>query len=100
MYSVPLIGILFIIIGLSFSKAISLFTYPQKKRQSVNDFHDSHISIKINPFSKLDDIDNSQQRPTVLSLDDDEELISVSTFCENNSIELRLDQDLEFEPDN
>jgi methionine salvage enolase-phosphatase E1 len=106
-YSVPLIGIVFVIIGLSFSKTISLFTYQQKKqRQPVYHHMDkSHVSIQINPFSQLDDINTSQQRLTTLTLDDDEELIksdisSISSSCENSSIELRLKQDVEYEYDN
>ena len=59
MYSIPFIGIIFIIISLSFSKTIHLFSYQlsikQEKCQSVNNhINDSHITIQINPFSQLD----------------------------------------------
>jgi hypothetical protein len=103
-YSIPFIGIIFLIISLTFSKTIRLFSSPLSfKRPSVNtQTHDSHISIQVNPFSQLNDY---QQRSIALSLDninDDDELIKsdlLTNFCENDSIELRLDQDVEYDND-
>jgi len=85
---------------------IILFTHQlstkEKTRQSVNNSQNSHITIQVNPFSQLDNYQEKQL--IILSLDDDDdELIkldtSASNFCENDSIELRLDQDLEYDHD-
>jgi hypothetical protein len=101
---------MFLIVSLTFSKTISIFTYQrstrQRKRHSVNNdmniLHDSHILIQVNPLSRLDDVDHSRQQSTTIPFDDDEELIKpdiLSSFCENDLIELRLDQDLEYDDD-
>jgi hypothetical protein len=105
-YTIPVIGILFVIISLTYSKTIHLFSYPlsrrkQEKHHSVNNHtNDSHISIQVNPLSQLN---NYQIKSTAISFDDDDDLIkldtSASNFCETDSIELRLDQDLEYDPD-
>jgi hypothetical protein len=86
MYSIPFIGILFIIISLSLSNT-------RKKRRHSNDISPSYITISMHPFS------NDQYIPNVISIplqDDDEDLIQSdisSNFCDNDSIELRLDAD-------
>ncbi len=111
-YSIPFIGIIFLIITLTSSK--KLFKYQlstkQKNCQSVNnqtnDTQNSQISIQVNPLSQLHPVNSYQEHSTTVTLDDDEELIksdissiSASNFCENSSIELRLDQDLEYDTD-
>jgi len=113
--SIPFIGIIFLIITLSSSKTIRLFKYQlstkQKNSQSINnqtnDTQNSQISIQVNPLSQLDPVNSYQERSTTVPLDDDDEeliksdisSISASNFCENSSIELRLDQDLEYDND-
>ncbi|CAF2775097.1 unnamed protein product [Rotaria sp. Silwood2] len=105
-------------ITVSLSKTISLFTYKlstnQPNSQSVNNRQTNnstklHIEIHVNPLSQIDDVVSYQQQSTSLPLgddDDDEDLIKLdispivaSIFCENNSIELRLDQDAEYDND-
>jgi hypothetical protein len=110
-YSIPFIGIIFLIISLTFSKTIHLFSYQlsriEKKHQTVNnhtsDSQNSHVSIQVNLLSQIDDNRQRTTTTTTLSLDDDDdELIKSdisSNFCENDSIELRLDQDLEYDND-
>ncbi|CAF0776255.1 unnamed protein product [Rotaria sp. Silwood1] len=94
-------------ITVSLSKTIGLFTYKlstnQQTSQSVNndyikDSTNLYISIQVNPLAQIDNNHNND--------DDDEELIKLdispmvaSRFCENNSIELRLDQDAEYDND-
>lgn len=111
-YTIPVIGILFLIISLTYSKTIHLFSYSlsrrkqeeEEKYQSVNNHtnDDSHISIQVNPLSQLD---NHQIKSTIVPFndddDDDDDLIifdtSASNFCETKSIELRVDQDMEYD---
>jgi len=71
----------------------------EKKHQCVNnhtnDSQNLHISIQVNPFSQLDN-----HSTTLPFEDDDDELIKSDislNFCENDSIKLRLDQDLEYD---
>lgn len=114
-YFIPVIGIVVLIIAVSSSRTIRLFKYQlstkQRKHQSTTNNHTNEtqnppISVQVNPFSQLDHIDSNKQQTTTLSLDDDEELIksdissiSASNFCENSSIELRLEQDLDYDND-
>lgn len=95
LYSLPFIGIIFLVISLAYSKTIHFVTHQlspkEKKHQSVNnDTNDSqnlHISIQVNPFE-------NQQYSTVADDDDDDELIKsdlLTNFCETDLIELRLD---------
>ncbi|CAF0734213.1 unnamed protein product [Rotaria sordida] len=103
-------------IKVGFSKTISLFTYTlftnKQTSQSVNDHINNstnlHISIQVNRLSHFDDVVSYEQQSTRLLLDDDDddELIKLdmssivaSNFCENNLIELRLDQDMEYDND-
>jgi len=76
----------------------------EKKRQSVNnhtnDSQNPHISIQVNPFSQLDNHQQQHLTTIPVNVDDDDELIESDislNFCENNSIELRLDQDVEYD---
>ncbi|CAF0841455.1 unnamed protein product [Adineta ricciae] len=110
-YSIPLIGILILLISISSSKTIHLFTYQlsskSKKQlnatQSTTQTPNSHVAIPVSSHPQLDSVD-CRSRPITLTLnddDDDEDLIqsdissiSVTNFCDNSSIELRLDQDL------
>jgi hypothetical protein len=86
MYSIPFIGILFIMISLSLSNT-------RKKRRDSTDNNPSHITISMNPFSN----DKYLPNCTTISIeDDDEDLFQSdisSNFCDNDSIELRLDGD-------
>ena len=104
-YSIPIIGMIFLLISLSFSKTFSLLMHQlsikrkncQSVNHSANDSKNSYISIQVNPLPQLTDVDSSQEKLATLPLDDDEELIksdttaiAASNFCENHSIELRL----------
>ncbi len=101
--SIPIIGILLIVfIGLSNTRDLfirQLYT-KQKKRHSLNiNANDSYLTIRMSAFSNLD---GSKYIPnvTAIPLEDDEELMKcdiVSNFCDNDSIELRLDQDVEYD---
>ncbi|CAF0898034.1 unnamed protein product [Adineta steineri] len=113
-YSIPLIGVILLIIGMGSFKTINLFKYQsstkRRKYQYIdndkNNLQNSHVAIQVNPFSQLNNIGSYQQYSTVLPLDDDDELIqsdissiSASIFCETSLIELRLDQDTEYDND-
>jgi hypothetical protein len=86
-YSIPFLCIILIlIIGLS-NHTQNIFQYQfnakRKRRHSKN----SYTTIPINPIVI-----------TRIPLEDDEEFMKSdisSSFCENNSIELRLEQDLD-----
>jgi hypothetical protein len=92
MYSILSIGIiLIIIIGLSYTRGT--FTYVKRKRRHSKN---SYTTTPINPVVKY--IPNV----TRMSLEDDEELMKseiILNFCDNNSIELRLEQDHDFDND-
>lgn len=103
---------IFLIISLTFSKLVTLFTYLSfTKRvtlQSVNNSPTNSkslfVSIRLNPLVQIDKSDGCQQQSTRLSIDDDDELIQsditsivASKFCNNDTIELRLDQDVEYD---
>jgi hypothetical protein len=103
-YTIPVVGILFLIISLTYSKTIHAFSYrlsrrkQEEKYQPVNNQtnDDSHISIQVNPLSQFD---NHQIKSD--DDDDDDDLIildtSASNFCQTKSIKLRLDQDMEYD---
>ncbi|CAF1032050.1 unnamed protein product [Adineta steineri] len=104
--SIPFIGILLILIfGLSNTRY--MFSYylsgKRKKRHSINittnNLHNSFLTIQMH--SILNNIDNPKCIPnvtTIISLEDDEELMKCdisSNFCDSDTIELRLEQDLD-----
>ncbi|CAF0883932.1 unnamed protein product [Adineta steineri] len=107
-------GVILLIIGMGSFKTISLFKYQSstKRRRyqyidnDKNNLQNSHVAIQVNPFSQLNNSGSYQQYSTILPLDDDDELIqsdissiSASIFCETSLIELRLDQDTEYDND-
>ena len=93
-YTLPIIGILFVLISITYSKTIHLFSY-QLSQKSVNTpINDSsYVSIQVNP------LDSMSNYPTALLPfdNDDDDLIRPDVFTTNfgddDSIELRLDQD-------
>lgn len=114
-YSIPLIGIVILLISISSSKTIHLFTYQlsskSKKQlnatQSTTQPSNSHVAIPVSSYPQSDSVD-CRSRPVTLTLndDDDDDLIqsdissiSVANFCDNSSIELRLDQDIDDDDD-
>jgi len=94
MYSISFIGIILIIISLSLSNTRSMFT-KRKRRYSIdNNSKNSYITISMNPFPNV---------TTIPLEDDDEDLIQCdisSNFCETDSIELRLEQELDADDEN
>ncbi|CAF0936274.1 unnamed protein product [Adineta steineri] len=107
-------GVILLIIGMGSFKTINLFKYQsstkRRKYQYIdndkNNLQNSHVAIQVNPFSQLNNSGSYQQYSTILPLDDDDELIqsdissiSASIFCETSLIELRLDQDTEYDND-
>ncbi|CAF2049011.1 unnamed protein product [Rotaria magnacalcarata] len=101
--------------NLTVSKVITLITYTLfTKHQNIQTVNDStsnsrslFVSIRLNPLTQIDDFDGNQHQSTTLPINDDEELIKsdiplivTSNFCENDTIELRLDQDAEYENEN
>ena len=104
-YLLPFIGIVLIIIGLSLSNTrnqlIPSIHMKRKQRSSISDIRNSPMTIRMNPLTTLENtkcIRNFMSIP----LDDDEELIKLdisSKFCDNNSIELRLEQNLDIDND-
>lgn len=94
-YTLPIIGVLFAILSITYSKTIHLFSYQLSRKSSSKNIHsnDSRVSIQVNPVD---------EQTTLLTLnddDDDDDLIKsdvLSTnFGDNDSIELRLDQDID-----
>jgi hypothetical protein len=89
-----------------------MFTYQlhtkRKKRHSINeddkkDSQNSCMVIQMNSLSNLN-VAKCHSSVTRISLQDDEELmksdissISALSFCENISIELRLEHDLDYD---
>lgn len=110
--SIPILGIVFVLVGLTWSNSLTRLSSKRKKRYSAsndsNSLSSMHVAIHINPFSQLNDVHSYRQRTIVVSVDhtdddDDEDLIkpdltsiSALSFCENGGIELRLDQDVDF----
>ncbi|CAF3336679.1 unnamed protein product [Rotaria socialis] len=114
-YTIPYMRMIFLVISLTVSKVITLITYTLfTKHQDIQTVNDSasnskslFVSIRLNPLTQIDDFDGSQHQSTTLPINDDEELIKsdipsivASNFCENDTIELRLDQDAEYENEN
>lgn len=93
-YTLPIIGILFALISITYSKTIHLFSY-QLSQKSVNTpMNESYISIQVNP---LDSMNHFPSTLLAVDNDDDDDLIRsdmcTTNFGDNDSIELRLDQD-------
>ena len=89
MYSIPFICILLIIV-LGLSNTRNMFNYPlhtrRKRRCSQS------LSTRIAPMLNI----------TKIPLEDDEDLMKsdvILNFCETNSIELRLEADLDSDND-
>lgn len=81
--------------SITYSKTIHLFSY-QLSQKSVNIPRNdsSHVSIQVNP------LDSMSNYPTaLLPFDNDDDLIksdvSTMNFGDDDSIELRLDQDMD-----
>jgi len=90
MYSIPFICIILIIL-LGLSNTRGMFTNVKRKRR-----YSQTTTIPMNPIIKY--IPNFTKIP----LEDDEELMKLeisSNFCNNDSIELRLKQDLDSDND-
>ena len=111
---VSFLGIVFLVVAVTFSRSVRAFAAQlpsrRKKRYSTSDTSirptHSHITIQVNPVAQLN---NHRQRIAAMPLDDDDnddELIlcdvasiSALNFGENNAIELRLDQDPDYDGD-
>lgn len=88
MYSIPFLCIILIIIIFTLSNSRGMFPYIKRKRRHSK--KSSSSTPPITPVVKY--IPNITRIP----LDDDEELMKseiILNFCDNNSIELRLEQD-------
>lgn len=75
-------------ISLTYSKTLRFLSFKEKKHESVNNESQKnlYVSIQVNPFE-------NQQR-ILDDDDDDDELIKsdlTTNFCDNDLIELRLD---------
>ena len=84
-YTLPIIGVLFVLLSVTYSKTIHLFSYQLSRKSSPVNTHsnDSHIAIQVNPMETFNDDDLIKS--DVLS----------TNFGDNDWIELRLDQDID-----
>ncbi|UJR37360.1 hypothetical protein I4U23_030068 [Adineta vaga] len=109
-YSIPVIGIIVLVIVIQSSKTISLFKNQLSTKSKKQQSHINHLPNHICDFDmaiQVNNVDSYQLQSTALLLDDeDEELIksdsssiSVTNFCDNSSIELCLDQDPDYDDD-
>lgn len=117
-YSIPLIGIVVLVLALRSSRSVSSLkqqlSSKSRSQRHVSDDDDCtlnpHVSIDISPLAKSNHIEHYRSRMVTLSPldddDDDEELIGAdissiraSNFGENNSIELRVNQDVDYDND-
>ena len=108
--SIPFVGIVFLLVGWTWSNRLTRLSSKRKKRYSatngIDSFSSGHVAIHVNPFSQLNDVHSYRQRTVLVTIDntdDDEELIqsdltsiSALSYCEHGGIELRLDQDVDF----